>query len=582
MWRVLENVCMVRWLMVVGWLLVLGNSAFAQDVTPSETGVDSARINALFVQGMRQKSAGQLAAAEKTFDKLLQLQPHDDAALFELAEIYIEKEDYSEAEQAARSAASLNRDNEKYWSTLLAIQKKTGNIKAMPPVFDELIRLRPDKVATYQEKAYVLYLAKQYDAALAVCDTITRRFGETDEQYLTKSQIYLAQNNTKAAIIELEALIARKPKNAKGYILLAELYTKTDEGRKAIKLLDDAADLFPEDPLILLGKSDAYLAMNKQKPAYELLQQAFNNRALDMDAKAGILYSAISNSDHRLAPESLTSLADILADTYPQEAKAHAVKGDVYMRLKQLEHARQAYLKALDVNQYIESIWQQLLQVELQMAKYDDVEHHGKEALKLFPNHPLLLFFTGHGFLGNRKYQDARGYLESALNAANQEQKPLLTQLYSNLGDVYNALEMYAESGVAYEEAIALDSTNAYALNNYAYYLALRKEKLAVAAEMSKKSNELMPDFSSYQDTYAWVFFQQGKYKEALMWIQKAIKNAEVVSETLLEHYGDILAKSGDINGAVVQWKKARTISESAGKDIDRLSEKIDARQFID
>src|SRR5690606_16386759 len=142
---------------------------------------------------------------------------------------------------------------------------------------------------------------------------------------------------------------------------------------------------------------------------------------------------------------------------------------------QQLEPARQAYLKALDINQYIENIWQQLLQVELQMARYNDVKLHGEEALKLFPNHPLLLFFTGHGFLGNRDYKQARTYLESALNAANQEHTPLLTQLYSNLGDVYNALDMHAESDVAYEEAIALDSTNAYALNNYAYYLALRK-----------------------------------------------------------------------------------------------------------
>src|SRR5690606_11520029 len=245
------------------------------------------------------------------------------------------------------------------------------------------------------------------------------------------------------------------------------------------------------------------------------------------------------------------------------------VKGDVYMQLQQLESARQAYLEALDINQYIENIWQQLLQVELQMAKYNDVELHGKESLKLFPNHPLLLFFTGHGFLGSRKYSEARVYLEGALNVANEEHTPLLTQLYSNLGDLYNALDMHAESDVAYEEAIALDSTNAYALNNYAYYLAIRKEKLELAAEMSKKSNELEPDFASYEDTYAWVLFQQGEYEEALVWIKRAIDHADGASDTLLEHYGDILAKLGRIDDAIAQWRKALAMSKSAGKDID-------------
>ncbi|RQP11056.1 tetratricopeptide repeat protein [Parapedobacter defluvii] len=585
MGQVIKNVCFFQWLIGMIWGLTVGGAAVAQPVVPAPkilTSGDSLLIKELYFKGIQQKSAGQFAAAEKTFDRLVLLQPDNDAAHFELARIYIEKEDYTQAERSAKHAAVINPDNEWYWSTLLDIYKKTGNIKAMPAVFDELIRLHPDRISNYQEKAYVLFLDKQYDASLAAYDTVAQRFGETDEQYLTKSQIYLAQNDTESAIGELETLISKKPKDVKGYILLAELYTKTKEPRKAVALLEDASVLFPNDPLILLGKSDAYLSMNKQKPAYDFLQQAFINTGLDIDAKAGILYTAIANRNRTMAPESLAKLADLLAETYPQEAKAYAVKGDIYMQLQQLEPARQAYLKALDINQYIEGIWQQLIQVELQMAKYDDVELHGKEALKLFPNHPLLLFFTGHGFLGNGKYQEARTYLEGALNAANEEHTPLLTQLYSNLGDIYNALNMHAESDVAYEEAIALDSTNAYALNNYAYYLALRKEKLTLAAEMSQKSNELMPNYPSYQDTYAWVFFQQGKYSDALEWIQKAIKNSKSASDTLLEHYGDILAKLGDINGAIVQWKKARAISGAVGKDIDKLSKKINARQFID
>ena len=583
--QVIINVWVFRQLMMIGILLATAGAGIAQQVVNPQkevTSEDSSLIKELYTEGMEQKSTGQLALAEKTFDKLVSLQPNHDAAHFELAEIHMEKEDYTAAEREAKRAAAINPDNDAYWSILLDIYKKTRNANAMPAVFDELIRIYPDTLSNYQEKAYVLFITKQYDASLAVCDTIASRFGETEEQHLTKSQIYLAQNDVKSATNELELLVVQKPKDVKGYILLAELYTKSKESRKAIKLLDEASASFPDEPLILLGKSDALLAMGKQKPAYELLRQVFGYAALDIDAKAGVLYAAIANRDRRLAPEFLTGLADLLAQTYPQEVKAYAVKGDVYMQMRKPEDAQQAYLKALDINQYIEGIWQQLLQVELQMGEYNDVEQHGQRALKLFPNRPMLLFFTGHGFMGSRNYQEARVYLEGALNAANEQQTPLLTQLYSNLGDVYNALEMYAESGVAYEEAIALDSTNAYALNNYAYYLALRKENLTLASEMSKKSNELMPDYASYQDTYAWVFFQQEKYEEALEWIRKAIKNSETVSDTLLEHYGDILAKRGDLKEAVVQWKKALTMSKSAGKDIDKLSKKIDARKFID
>ncbi len=582
MWRVIIKVSRV-WV-VAGSIWCATGLVFAQEAAVQDTRKteDSLSAKSLFDQGVRQKAAGQLAVAEKTFERVVQLQPANDEAHFQLAQLYMEGEDLTAAGRAALRAAELQPDNLSYWTIALDIYRKARNVKAMPVVLDELIRLEPGNASFYHEKAYALFLDKRYGEALTTCDTISARFGMTDDQHFTKHQIYLAQGDTNAAINELEVLVSKKPAESKAYILLAELYTNTDETKKAIALLDEATDIFPNAPLVLLGKADAYLAMGKQRQAYGYLQEAFRSDSLGIDAKAGILYSALVNKRRPLAETYIAGLADLFADTYPKEEKAHAVRGDIYMQLQRAEEARGAYLDALDINRYIEGIWQQLLQVELQLGRYDDVETHGKEALALFPNQPLILFFTGHGYLGNRRYEEARTHLESALNRADEEHTPLLTQLYSSLGDVYNAMDMHAESDVAYEEAIALDTTNAYALNNYAYYLALRKQKLTLAAEMSKRSNELTPGNPSYQDTYAWVLFQQGNYETALEWIKKAIEGSDAASETLLEHYGDILAKLGQTGKAVAQWKKARALSESVGKDIDKLSRKIDVQQYVE
>ncbi len=543
---------------------------------------DSLLIKELYLQGVQQKASGQLTAAERTFDKVILLQPDNHAAYFELARIHFEKEDYASAEKSAVQATKLDPDNKWYWTVLLDVYKKTANFKKIAGVFGELIRLDPQKESNYYDKAYALYLDKQYDAALTAYDEIAGKFGKTEDLYIIRHQVYLAKGDRRSATAELEALIATKPANSKGYVLLADLYTGDDNAKKALALLDDAGKTFPDDPLILLAKSDASLAMGRQKQAYSLLQQAFSSDALDIDTKAGVLYTAASNPKRSPGAEALTGLADLLVEVYPRETKAHAVRGDIYLQMGQPEKAREAYLKALDINRYIEGIWPQLLQTELQLGRYDDVATHGKEALSLFPNNTLLLFFTGHGFLGSKRYEEARSYFETALNSADEGNVPLLTQLYSNLGDIYHALDMYAESDVAYEEAIATDSTNAYALNNYAYYLALRKENLHRAAEMSKKSNELEPDFASYEDTYAWVLFQQGDYEAALTWIKKAIGHSDTISDTLLEHYGDILSRSGDIQGAVIQWKKARDVAKALGKDIDKLTKKINERQYVE
>ena len=227
-------------------------------------------------------------------------------------------------------------------------------------------------------------------------------------------------------------------------------------------------------------------------------------------------------------------------------------------------------------------MWIPLLQTQLQLGQYDAVQEKGKEAMTLFPNNAVLSFFTGHGFLGAKQYAEARAYFEDALNMADEDNTALQTQLYSGLGDVYHALGMEAESDVAYEESVALDSTNAYALNNYAYYLAMRNENLDRAEAMSRQSNELEPGSASYEDTYAWVLFRQENYTEALNWIKKAIAHSEAASDTLLEHYGDILSKTGDIRAAVEQWIRARAIAQSLGKDIDKLTQKINGKQYVE
>src|SRR5690606_32549692 len=95
----------------------------------------------------------------------------------------------------------------------------------------------------------------------------------------------------------------------------------------------------------------------------------------------------------------------------------------------------------------------------------------------------------------------ARTMLEAALDYSEEENTYLQSLIYATLGDLYHKLEMADVSDVAYEEAIKLDSTNVTAMNNYAYYLAERNEKLDLAEELSRQSNELEPGSGTFQDT---------------------------------------------------------------------------------
>jgi len=148
----------------------------------------------------------------------------------------------------------------------------------------------------------------------------------------------------------------------------------------------------------------------------------------------------------------------------------------------------------------------------------------------------------------------------------------LLLEFYSSLADSYHAIKEHKLSDEYYEKSLEIDSNNILILNNYAYYLSVRKIKLEIAKKMSYKCNELEKENGTYQDTYAWVLYELKEYDEAKEWMEKALKNGGDKSAVVVEHYGDILYQLGDVESAIIQWKKAKELGE-ASKFLDKKLE---------
>jgi tetratricopeptide (TPR) repeat protein len=247
----------------------------------------------------------------------------------------------------------------------------------------------------------------------------------------------------------------------------------------------------------------------------------------------------------------------------------------------ELDQAKSLYLTTVTMNpQHVEA-WRKLINVELAANQLDEAIVDGNEALRNNPNNVIITYFVGVAYMMKKDTENARLYLERALDQSANENDFVKSMVYGGLGDLYHEIKMESASEVAYDEAIKLDSNNVTVLNNAAYYLALQKKDLEKAAEYSRRSNELEPNSGTFQDTYAWVLFQQGKYQEALPWIEKAIKNSEP-SGVLFEHYGDILSKVGKNKEAVKQWEKALTMADGSSIDKEKLKKKISEKKYIE
>jgi predicted Zn-dependent protease len=95
---------------------------------------------------------------------------------------------------------------------------------------------------------------------------------------------------------------------------------------------------------------------------------------------------------------------------------------------------------------------------------------------------------------------------------------------------------------------------------------------------MSGKCIAAEPNNATYLDTYAWIFFVQKNYTLAKFYIEKALKNGGDKSDVVVEHYGDILVMSGDVEKALQQWN----ISLSMGNTSETLRRKIETQSYID
>lgn len=566
--------------------MFLSTAAVAQQKVPNSftvvagralSSADSAMVKEWFFEGLKAKSIQNQELATEYFKRVLTIDPANDASLYELANLSHAQNKENEAEHYSREAVTVNPNNEWYWLLLSDIYKKNNDLTQLAIVFDELIKLKPEEEDYYYDKANTLLLLDRVAEAEGVYNDIEKKFGLSEDLAADRQRLYLKQGKSDKVIAEIEKQIKSHPDKVRNYLLLAELYSNDKNKEKALELLLKAKSLDPENAFIRLTLADLYQSTGKSKDAFIELKIAFASPSLEIDSKVRIILSyfpRFTSADARAEAEELSS---IITRIHSTDAKAFSVYGDVLYQQRKLAEARTSYQQALKLNNQVYLIWEQLVRIEIGLSDFNSAVKDGEEALTIFPNQAPLYFYTAIAYNQQKKYDKAISYLKNA-SSLETENKELLGQIYSSLGDAYNALNKFKESDQSYDKALEYNENNTYTLNNYAYYLSLRGEKLERAAEMSRRSNELEADNPSFQDTYAWVLFKQKKYKDARIWMEKAMNNNQGKSGVQSEHYGDILFFLGEKNLALEQWKKARQY----GVKSEILERKINEKKYFE
>jgi tetratricopeptide (TPR) repeat protein len=556
-------------------------SAIAQKREKAVKGIgyeQQRQVTELFFDASKQKMLGNLDEAAVLFHQCIKIDVTHAASHYELANILYKRGELQDALPFARRARQIDPGNEWYNLFEADILLNLGDAKSAILVYEALLKRYPDKVEILYELANAQLMTNRPEEAIRVYNRLEERLGVSEEISIQKEKIYLGLNRLKDAVAELEKLIAAFPGEQRYMGMLAEVYVANDMEDKAFQVYERMLANDAEDPILRLNLAEYYKRKGNFDRSFQELRQAFASPGLGIDQKIQVLvsYYTITDNDKRLLPQAF-ELLELTTKAHPEDAKGFAMTADFLYREKRLEEAREFFYSTVRLDSSRSAVWSQLVQVSYELADHKAMQRDSETALELFPNQGVFYLFNGIALNAQKKHKQAADVLSQGELFVKSDTY-LYVQLLSVLADANNSLKNYRASDEAFDKALYRDPMNALILNNYSYFLSLRKERLDKAEEMSRRSNVLRSEQPSYQDTYAWILYQQEKYAEALEWIDKAIANGGGRSGTIVEHRGDILFRLGRKDEAMTEWKKAKELGDVS----DALENKLSTGQLTD
>jgi len=572
--------------------ILLSGSAFAQrkkkkqESAPTQEQINQ-EVEYLFIEAEKLYILKNYSQSTELLNRCLSLAPENDVFYYKLAQINNNTEQYTTAADHISRAISINKTNKYYYLLAVDIYSNMGNLQEAANSYEGLIHEVP-KTDRYLFNLAALYIYLQkYDQALQAYNSAEESFGLTEEISMQRQKVYLQQNKLDEAINEGKLLVAKYPNNYRYVLLLAEILSSNKKLEEAKAQLTALLIKNPNYSAARLQLADIYWKENNFADFEKELKLAFEDKALALNEKINTLMKYMVYLPNQNLKLLIPELADELTRKHKDDKNAYLISGDVYSAFiekglfteNEVEVAKSkaisSYAKYVELDPSNFSVWQNLLNLELQLDLQDSLAVHADQALELFPNQAWVYLVNGIVQQNQNNNKAAAELLEMGSKRATSN-KPLLLIIYSYLGDIYNELEDYDASDKAYESVLGLDPHNYTVLNNFSYYLSLRGEKLEQAKKMCVTLIRNNPDNNTYLDTYAWVHYTIGDYEEAKRIFEKIITSG-VDEGVYYDHYGDTLYKLGKTDEAIEQWTKARELDKS----IENIDQKINQGKII-
>ena len=541
--------------------------------------IEARKFDYFFYEGVKLKNTDNFDAAFEMFRHCLSIDSTSSAALYELSTFFININKPEKAVSLLKKSIAYAPDNQDYRNNFATLLFNLEMYEEAAKEYEILIKLHPEKPDLN------VYLAESYSRtgetakAIDIYNELENLLGMYEAISIQKYQLYMKLEQIDNALNEIKKLSDKFPMESRYPMILGDSYLQQNDNKQALKYYQKAYDIDPETPYYPVSMANYYEKIGQRDSAKQQIIAALVNQRLDIDMKLNILTQYIGQL-HVLKQdiEGADGLFQTLLDQHPDESRLKLIYSMYLTSLEKYDEALFQIRLVTDSEPENIDAWEQLFQLSLRLNNFVEAINICKKCIDIFPEALGFRLWLGISYYQNKDYQSAIDAYLITIPLIPAENIRFKSDIYGNLGDTYFRLKDTEKAFNAYEEALKYNDKNIFVLNNYAYYLSLLKKDLAKAERMSAQTIKMQDTNPTYIDTYAWIFFMQGNFTLAKLYIEQSISRDKTNSKELIDHYGDILFFSGDKEKAVEQWKKAKEL----GKNTVTVNKKIADKTYYE
>lgn len=539
----------------------------------SETEQNRAKARYYFLQGAMEASQGFPDRAYEYFKHAYNLDTtYIDAAYnYGNQRLFVRNDTVQSEPELKRSMNLLQRYVDNNPQDLYATQTygyittALDTVEESVRVYERAYDLMPKETHLLQALAEAYMRLFQMNKALQSLEKFENVEGKSNDVSLKKITILLSSKDTLGAIKEVNDLIEYNPRDPYNRLIKGNLYELVGNMDSVFQAYREAEIIAPENGAVKMSMAQYYRATGDSVMLDNKIFEALISEEFELEDKLGILgeylQKLIEEKGDRNRGDQLFS---VLQSQYPHEPKVLDMAARYAAAKEDYRSAIEALEYAIDMDPSNEQFWLMLMTFQLTLKDYQEAVKTYQRAVEVIqPSLRLKNLYAASASMLDNKVEAEQiliGLLtesDEKLNPDNstiKERDEVRAQLdydglewvsgvYCMLGDLYYKSGEPDKGFENYEISLYFLADNPLTLNNFAYFLSEEGRDLDKAKKMSRRSLDLSEDNPTYLDTYAWILFKMGDYREALEYIELALELAEQNgddNEEYMKHYEEI------------------------------------------